>query len=282
MTALTLARTVAICADDYGLSESVDRGILRLAAAGRLSAVSCLANGPNWAEAAARLAAVQAAAPGGLSVGLHFNLTEGRPLSSFLARRWPQLPSLPRLLLLSHLRLLPVAALRDELRAQREAFSAAFGRAPGHLDGHQHVHHLPGVSRIVLALADEEGLPVRNTGQIVGPGHAFKRWVIGATGGSRLGRQLRALELSANTTLAGVYDFDATDYRALVQRWLAALPPQGGMLFCHPGETAFSETKGQRLADPIASARARELDYLSSDAFIADLRSAGASIVRPA
>jgi len=99
-------RVLTLCADDFGLSAPISRGIAMLARAQRLSAVSCITNAAHWREAARALRGL----PLSVTVGLHFNLTEGRPLSRELARVWPELPSLPRLLLLSHLHQLPRCA----------------------------------------------------------------------------------------------------------------------------------------------------------------------------
>jgi len=263
------ARTLAVCADDFGLNPGVNHGILRLARRGRLTAVSCMVNMPAWAEGARALMAVPLVARGSLRLGLHLSLTEGQPLSSTLRRHWPQLPTLPQLLAQSHLRLLPRAALRDELHAQLDAFEHGTGRRPAHLDGHQHVHHLPVLRDLVLdAAAARADLRVRDTGSMPGPGHGFKRWVIRQTGGARLRRSLQALQRQANPELLGVYDFEAPDYRRLMQSWLAAVPNRGALLFCHPGE-------GGEAGDAIAAARRRELAYLDSDAFAADLYAAG-------
>ncbi len=261
-------KTLALVADDYGLAAPIDRGILRLAAAGRLSAVSCIVNAGEWRHSAAHLAALPVAA------GLHWNLTEGRPLSGALAQAWPQLPSLPRLLLLAQLRRLPVAALRAELAAQLAAFESAYGRPPAHLDGHQHVHHLPQLRGLVLELlAARPALRVRATGRLAGPGFGFKRRVIEWTGGRTLARRLARRGQAQNRVLLGAYDFAATDYRALMQRWLRALPPEGALLFCHPGEAGAG--------DAIAAARVRELAYLEGDAFAADLAAAGVQLSLP-
>ena len=262
------ARTLSICADDFGLNPGVNHGILRLARRGRVTAVSCMVNMPAWPDGARALVAVPLVARGALRLGLHFNLTEGVPLSKALRRRWARMPTLPQLLALSHLRLLPCAALREELQAQFEAFEEWAGRAPAHLDGHQHVHHLPLLRELVLdAAAARPGLRVRDTGSVIGPGHGFKRWAIQQTGGARLRRSLLALQRQANPDLVGVYDFAAADYRSLVQRWLASVPARGALLFCHPGEGADG--------DAIADARRRELAYLDSDALAADLYAAG-------
>ncbi|MEO7009811.1 MAG: ChbG/HpnK family deacetylase, partial [Caldimonas sp.] len=141
-----MTRALALCADDYGAARGIDDAIVELAAAGRLSAVSCLANGEHWNGDAPALRAVL----GRADIGLHFNLSEGRPLSHELARAWPRLPALPRLIALAHLGVLPLAAIHAELACQLEVFTTAIGAAPRFVDGHQHVHHLPGVRGIVL------------------------------------------------------------------------------------------------------------------------------------
>ena len=274
-----MTRELALCADDFGHSAVVDHAILGLAAGGRLTEVSCMVSGPAWPADAAALAALPAVEQGQVRIGLHFNLTQGAPVSPALARHWPQLPALPRLIALAHLRQLPLAALAEELQAQFSAFEAATGRTPTHLDGHQHVHHLPGVREIVLrALSSRPGLRVRHTGRVGGPGFGIKRWLIAATGGAALGRRLEQLGRQANSALLGVYDFVAPDYRSLMQGWLAALPAQGGLILCHPGESGVM-TQDQP-GDPIAAARARELAYLGSEAFATDLLAADVRLVR--
>lgn len=269
---MSVPRTLALCADDFGLSEGVNRAILRLAAAGRLTEVSCMSNGPAWAAGAHELVGLPGIVNGTLRIGLHWNLTEGAPLAPALRRLWPVGPALPKILLQSHLRRLPQAALREELHAQLATFEAAAGRAPDHLDGHQHIHHLPQLRELVLELAaTRPALRLRDTSAVRGPGFGVKRWVIAHSGGTALGPALRARGQQANTELRGVYDFDPTPgaYRGHMRRWLQALPARGALVFCHPGEG-----DGAR-GDAIAAARRQELAYLGGEDFAADLREAG-------
>jgi predicted glycoside hydrolase/deacetylase ChbG (UPF0249 family) len=268
--AATAAKVLALCADDYGASDGVCEGILELIGLGRLSATSVLSGGPAWPARAAELAALSAVRDGQVQVGLHFNLTEGRPLSQELAALHPHGFGLGELIVKAHARLLPVQALTAEWRHQWQAFVQAFGRAPDYVDGHQHVHHLPQVREVVLSAHPPA---VRATGHVCGPGHAFKRWVIEATGGAALQRQLQTLGLRHNTTLWGAYDFVEPDYRGLMRQWLRELPAQGALLFCHPGHTA-TESLGSD-SDPIAPAREREWRYLRSDEFTDDLLQMG-------
>jgi chitin disaccharide deacetylase len=161
-----MTRTLAVCADDFGIAPGISAGIVRLARAQRLTAISCITNGPHWAEAAKLLADL----PETVDVGLHLNFTEGRPLSARLAKRWPVLPSLPTLIAQAHLGLLPRSAMRNEVHAQLSAFSRERGKPPRYIDGHQHVHHLPVLRDIILDMVEHvQPLPaVRSTGRCSG------------------------------------------------------------------------------------------------------------------
>jgi len=266
-------RVVAVCVDDAGLVDGVAETAVALAAAGRVSAASCVTNASGWRAAAAVLASSHAP----LELGLHFNLSEGVPLSAALRAQWPRLPGLARVLAQAHLRAVPLAAIGAEFAAQVDAFAGAIGRAPAFVDGHQHVHALPGVRRIVLdAIATWPAMPaVRSTGRVLGPGAAFKRWLIEASGGVALERELVAAGVAHNRALLGAYDFGA-DYRARMQGWLAAAPSDGALVFCHPCAAADADASGR--SDPIAAARRREAAYLASDDFRADLAAAGVTV----
>jgi len=222
-----------------------------------------LSSGAAWRESAPLLAGLSAE----VLRGLHFNLTAGRPVSPDLRRLWPQGAGLLQLLLLAGVRALPLQAIAVEWRAQWDAFVDAVGRAPDFIDGHQHVHHLPGVRELILSRL-RPGVAVRSTGRPQGPGFAFKRAVIAATGGRRLSALLECQGRAHNDVLVGVYDFRRPDYRALVRGWLRFLPLHGALLFCHPGDGL----------DAMGTARRREAKYLGSAHFLEDLASEGVSL----
>ena len=67
---------IILCADDYGLSDGVSRGILELCRARRLSATSAMVTFERWQTDAALLCDVRETT----ALGLHLNLTLGRPL----------------------------------------------------------------------------------------------------------------------------------------------------------------------------------------------------------
>jgi hypothetical protein len=260
------ARQLAVCADDYGLAEAIDRGILALAEQGRITALSALVTAPRWTHAGPVLR------DGAVRAGLHFNLTEGEPLSPALRQRWPRFPALGVLIGQAFLGRLPTVALAEEFQAQLQRFVALVGRPPDFIDGHQHVHALPGVRPLVLAAAQDLALPLRNTGRVLGPGFRLKRRIIEACGGRALLVQMQARHIAHAPALLGVYGFDPrADYRALMRGWLAAAP-DGALLFCHPA------LGGPDPGDAIAAARANEMAYLASDAFAADLAEAGVTL----
>ena len=268
---------LAVCADDFGLTPAISRGIAQLAQLGRLTAISCLTNGQHWPGSAPMLTDL----PIGVDRGLHFNLTEGVPLSEELRRRWPRLPALHGLILRAHLGRLPLREIACEWRAQFRAFSEQVGAPPRFVDGHQHVHHLPGIREVVLehVTAGPAGVAVRNTGHMLGPGNSLKRCLIERTGGRQLQRLLLAAGIAHNRALLGAYDFKEQDYRGRMQRWLAAAPSHGGLLFCHPAASAVASSDADA-NDPIVPARLREAAYLGSTPFVEDLAAAGIGLGR--
>jgi len=137
------ARRLIINADDFGLSAGVNRGILEAHRAGTVGSASLLVNAPGFADA------VQAArAAPGLDVGLHLNLTAG-------SRFGP----LSRLVALALAGRIDGRAVAAECAAQIERLRAT-GLRITHLDGHEHVHVLPGIWRPVVETAREAGIGV--------------------------------------------------------------------------------------------------------------------------
>src|SRR3546814_7455572 len=81
-----------------------------------------------------------------IDIGLHLTLTRLPPLGP-MPRLAPEgrLPPLGMLMRLALERRLDRAEVAAELERQFDAFVTATGRLPDFIDGHQHVHILPGV-----------------------------------------------------------------------------------------------------------------------------------------
>jgi chitin disaccharide deacetylase len=254
---------VLLCADDYALHPAVDEAVVALARQGRLSATSCMTTSPRWADAARLLQAVPA-----LARGLHLNMTEGHGQAA---------PTLNAVLLGAYARRLSPARVRTQVRQQLDDFEQALGGPPDFIDGHQHVHQLPGVREVLLAeLAMRYGAAAPSVRATV---PATWRWGVGKAGvlallgGWRFRRQLAAQGLPHNPGFAGVYGFDAAtpaEYGRHMDRWLAG-SRDGTLMMCHPANALVT-------GDAIAAARVVEFQYLASDAFAESLRKHGVAV----
>src|SRR6185503_1117674 len=146
-------------ADDFGISEAVNRGIVEAHDHGIVTSTSVMATGPAF-EHALELARLRPS----LAVGVHLVLTEQRPLSgaaataSLVRSDGTFEPHLKQLLAKRLRGLVSMQEVRRELDAQIRRVRSA-GIAINHLDGHQHVHVLPGVAQVVAELAEAHGIP---------------------------------------------------------------------------------------------------------------------------
>jgi predicted glycoside hydrolase/deacetylase ChbG (UPF0249 family) len=268
-------RTLVLCADDFGLSPGVSRGIADLAHAGRLSAVSCMAASPDFVISAPLLKGLER----NCDIGLHITLTALDPLGPMpkLAPdgRLPSLGVLMRRLLLAP----PLAEILDELRRQLARFASAFGRAPDFVDGHQHVHILPGVRQALLRLFESGELDSRTyvrdcyepAARVVGRGVAVPRALLISFLARPLHAELRRRALRRNRGFSGINDFaERRDFGALFRRFLRGTGPQP-LVMCHPGHP----DEAIRGRDPIVARRADEQAYFAGETFPADLDAAG-------
>jgi predicted glycoside hydrolase/deacetylase ChbG (UPF0249 family) len=148
------ARTLVVVADDGGSDPARDRGILEAVDAGVVRTVSVLANGPTVEPLAAELRRRP-----GVSVLLHLNLTEGPALagaSPTLTGPDGKFPGDKQAVWhRAHGGLLDPGAIGREAMAQA-ARLRALGLGPVGLNGHNHVHVLPGVRDAVAGLLVRE------------------------------------------------------------------------------------------------------------------------------
>lgn len=265
-----VARRIVLCADDYGLAPGVDAAIRELIARGRLNATSVMVLPQTFSAAeAARLDALNVPKKRA-AIGLHVTLTAPfRPLTGFspLAPDGAFLP-IGKMLVRAHLKRPDPAVVAREIDAQTKAFVAAFGRPPDFVDGHQHVHLLPGVREAFLDVV-KRSAPGAWVRQCAGRRGALLRapgdpkgFVIDRLG-RRFRRKARRAGVATNTLFAGTYTFrPGTDYAAVFPRFLTGLR-DGGLIMCHPGTVDDELTR----LDPLTSLRETEYAFLGSDAF---------------
>ncbi|MCD0504827.1 ChbG/HpnK family deacetylase [Bordetella petrii] len=253
------------------MDDGIDAGIVRLAGMNRLSAVSCLVQGASFATHVRRLADLN------IDLGVHLNLTEALgaldqaevlPLSSLVARAYAGR--------------LDDAWLDEHLQRQFDAFEKAVGRAPDYVDGHHHVHQLPGVlPRLVHLLEQRYGCRVpwlRHTAPGMQEGiplrESTKARLIGAMGSGAVARAASRDGWRANRRLLGVYGLQggARHYAGLLQHWLHNAR-DGDLLICHP---AMPGTSGMH-----ARQRAAEFEVLARPDLGDWMRLNGVRVTRP-
>jgi len=149
-----MTRRLIVNADDFGLTPQVSAGILTAHRHGIVSSTTALVTTGIAADSA------RALRDSGLGVGLHVNLTLGRPLSggrSLVDAKGAFVRDVRH-----------AAARADgrdierEVSAQIERFAVLMRRKPTHLDTHHHIGLLTPVAEVVLTAARRLGVPVRS------------------------------------------------------------------------------------------------------------------------
>jgi chitin disaccharide deacetylase len=235
-----------INADDFGLTQGVNRAIAELHRAKALTSATLMATGAAFDDAVALAHANPA-----LGVGCHITLTDGIPVSS------PQ--SIPTLLGADGKTFRPslgdfvqmlVRGKISEDEIEREAFAQVEKlRSAGiyitHLDTHKHTHLFPGVTRPLLRVAERCSIgAIRNPFErpwslALGHGNRLRRLQVKLLGNfqHRFESQVQIRDARVLTT-DGTIGISATGHldAPTLRQLLHALPAEGTFeLCCHPG-----------------------------------------------
>jgi chitin disaccharide deacetylase len=270
------ARTIWLCADDYGMAPGINSAIRKLIQRGRLNATSIMTAAHHLdGDEVTDLMLLNAGRKRAL-LGLHVTLSAPfEPLTQgFAPLHGRAFPTNLQMLQLGMRRKLDVDALVREIGAQIDHFVQIFGRAPDYLDGHQHVHLFP-VVREAFLQAVQEKTPdawIRQCGRPAGarPVTDVKGLFLDLLS-VRMRSKARARGIAFNPAFNGAYDFTPdADFTRLFPAFLRGMPERG-LVMCHPG---FVDAELKRL-DSLTDLREREYAYLDSDAFPAALARAG-------
>ena len=258
-----------ICADDYAISPETSTVILSLLEQGTLNATSCLVEGGAWTKTAAALKQLHDEKQN-IAVGLHLNLTES--FSEYVSSRTiGPLPMLAAKSVLPSRRQFARAVLRS-FSAQWNAFVEQFGARPDFIDGHRHVHLLPGARSALFRLIHDV---------------SFRGWVRQCcTSSSRKIAKRRLLDplsrsfcrtaaslgVPVNPGFGGLRQFHPGEKIADIWRMDLSSMASGGVLMVHPGAAG-----GLGSLDTVARCRAQETDALAAGAVQAISRSLGLS-----
>ena len=268
-------KNLIVNADDLGWTDGVNRGILEAFHHGIVTSTSLLANGAAFAGGveAARLAP-------GLGVGVHLNLSDGPPVAeretiTSLLNDDGEFAGGPEKLLLRRARRgLRLAEVESEWDAQIQKVRDA-GIAPTHLDGHKHVHMLPGLFEIALKLAKRHdigairvSLEASSLRAALSSGSKQHAGVLMKQGVQARGLKLLARDAREQAEHAGI---STADYfcgiaqtgeltRDGVAQFVKSLPDGTTELMCHPG---YADAALQKTPTRLQDSRQTELRILT-------------------
>jgi predicted glycoside hydrolase/deacetylase ChbG (UPF0249 family) len=269
-------KRLIVNADDFGLTENVNRGILDAYRDGILTSTTLLANGMAFESAVAASKQFRR-----LGIGVHLNLTEGLPVADAsliptLVDRGGRLHlTPPRLWAGIALGQVSLSDIEVELRAQVMKVTHA-GIRPTHFDGHKHVHVLPRISEIVIRLAREFRVPaVRcpfehnphpsnpSQNRMLSGISTFKQYLVGLAV-SKLARSFRE-KLAREGLLSSSYFYgiNQTGFlnAAAIREILKNLPPGTSELMCHPG---YRDVDLERTGTRLLAQRETEIHGLTA------------------
>lgn len=246
-------RKITLCADDYGLNESVSHGIIQLLEKNVLSATSCMTNFSHWSTHAQWLQPFSSSK----DLGVHFNLTEGHLLTKINPI------ALNQLILKTYFSKIKIQLFVDELSRQLDQFIEHVGRKPDFIDGHQHIHQFPQI-RDALLQVYEKYFPDHQV-YIRVPANSWKnvtdikQAIIKLLGANQLKKILQKNKIPHNKSFYGIYDFNQSkNYPTLFSQFLTRCE-NGSLLMCHPGLESSDSP------DEIAQSRWQEFQYLNSN-----------------
>ncbi|MDE2588902.1 MAG: ChbG/HpnK family deacetylase, partial [Patescibacteria group bacterium] len=161
-------KNLIINADDFGMSKEINSGTILGIKHGVISSVSVMVNMPYFEEAVNFLKKHPR-----VSVGLHFNITEGksilipRDVGSLLREDnsfffWP---FLGQQILFKNIKLIEIQA---ELKAQFTKLSKT-GLTITHIDSHHHIHLVPRIFKVISNFANQQK-------QVTLRGNEFDLW----------------------------------------------------------------------------------------------------------
>lgn len=153
-----MSRTIIITADDYGMCSEINEAIEECLEAGALRATCVMTNMPLYEKAGF----LRKRFPN-CSIGIHWNMTQGRPVLP--ASEIPSLLGPDGMFLSKTLfrdRWLKGRINSDEIMAELRAQERRFqevGGTPDFWNTHNHVHLLPGLFQKCVLVGQELGIP---------------------------------------------------------------------------------------------------------------------------
>jgi predicted glycoside hydrolase/deacetylase ChbG (UPF0249 family) len=253
-------KQLIVTADDFGLTDGVNRAVVRAHREGVVTCASLMVNSPAF-ESAVELARQNPS----LDIGLHLDLTN-KPFA--LALRPHKLD------------------LEREVRTQIEK-ALGTGLDITHLDGHKHVHIIPAVLKVIRAVAPKYGIRAirRMNAKTAGITSLLRRnpearvtiiqQYIFAKGARLAWRFCQPNAMAGPDRFYGIAETGFLDLEAFANI-IQDLGVGVHEVMCHPG---YLDADLRHQPTRLLSQRERELEMLTSQEIRSLLRSSGIELI---
>jgi len=266
-------RRLIVNADDFGLTQGVNRAIVEAHDRGIVTSATLMANGQAFADASQR-----AASTSRLSIGCHIVLVDGLPvlgsgqtpsLSNGKSNHRRFYESLSGFVLRAVSGGIDADEIEAEATAQIRKLQAA-GIVVSHLDTHKHTHIFPQVLRPLLQAAQACG--VRAMRNPFGPVHVsivarspslwkqFGKVTVLRRLGKAFRKSVTAADMLTPDGTVGIVATGAMNVR-LFQSIVDRLPEGTWELVCHPG---YNDAELDTIRTRLRESRVQELQLLTS------------------
>ncbi|NQU99215.1 MAG: ChbG/HpnK family deacetylase [Parcubacteria group bacterium] len=236
-----MQKRLIVSADDFGLDESINRGVIESFKNGIVTNTSILACGKAFGEAAELAKGYKE-----LGVGIHLAINEETPtlpkdrIRSLIDEKTGSFLNYPIFLKRFLARKICLNEIYSEFESQIEKFVKK-GLKPTHIDGHKHVHLIPRVFEILLELSKKFNIRgvrlsrVRPTRVLAGKKNLRALSVLGLSTIAYLqSRKIRRYNMYAPDYCYGLVESGHLDEHRLMNM-LNYIAVGTQELICHPG-----------------------------------------------
>jgi len=266
-------KSLSICADDFGITQKVNKAIINLIEGKRITEVSCMVLAQDFKNDAKELAKYKDK----IGIGIHLTLTDFKPITkiSSLIKK-DKLLSIKNLLVKSIFRNYSKDEIFNEINFQLDEFEKIMGFKPNFVDGHHHVQQLPMIRNILIQILKKRypnDLPwVRNTYEnffkILRRNVSILKAISLSVAGSKLKKLNKTNLIRTNDGFSGVYNFsEKARYDYLFESFISFIK-DNHLLMVHPGISDEILSK----IDGVTTSRDKEYNFLLSENFLKILK----------
>ena len=260
--------SLSICADDFGITHNVNKGIIKLISKKRLTEISCIVLTENFKRDTKKLKTFK----NKIGIGLHLTLTDFKPLSKIYNLKINgNMPSNKSLLLKCLLKRIDKKQIFDEIDLQFQNFKKYLGFDPNFIDGHHHVHQFPLIRECLIDVIKKRKLVkkiwVRNTNEelnkIINRNVSTLKTLIISFFGKKFKNLAKKNSIKTNNGFSGIYNFSSkVNFVDIFSKFIKHSGNKH-VLMVHPG---YSDKILSNL-DSVTVTRDKELNFLLSNDF---------------